>query len=69
VSAPEPGQIWRASSSDRQTGHYLTLELLEVEMDEQLVPHWLCLCLDNGRTALTSLGADGESAVTWERIS
>lgn len=70
VTAPEIGQVWKASADmDRgQFAHYLTLELLDLKTGDQIVPHWRCLCLDNGNDGLVSLGSS-TGAVTWERVA
>lgn len=53
-----------------QRAHYLTLELTTVTFQSSgPLPRWTCLCLDNGRVGLVSLGAEDESAVAWTRIA
>lgn len=72
MSEIEPGQVWKASSDkpNRQTAHYMTIEVFELTSSVTGLTdrHWHCLCLENGNTGLTSLGTS-DSAVTWERIT
>ncbi len=67
---PQVGEVWVARGGHEQHGYYLTLELVPVVMPSSgiTVPHWSCLCLDNGNCGLTSLDLS-DTAVTWERIS
>jgi len=60
-----------ASASNRQSACYLTLELTFVELGHPVTLHarWVCLCLDNGRVGLTSLGVEGATSVAWERLA
>jgi hypothetical protein len=67
--SPNVGEVWVAHSGG-QKAHYLTIELVPVLMPSSgiTVPHWQCLCLDNGSFGLTSLDMK-DSAVTWRRIA